>query len=347
MNARWNPRWFVVATAFVSLGLLAGMTHAQQLPKSVNIGSNPPGSVFYAMASGLAKVVSEVTPMQMTVQPYTGTSSFLPLLNSGELDFGINNFVDLALAYQGPERLKIGGRNPFPHTPNVRLVMRGSPFLVGLVVRKDSPIRTIHDIKGKRLTGEYPAQLANWYITFAALAGAGLSWKDVKVVAVPAANEGVDALVQGRADAALHALNSAKVREADAAVGVRHLTIDCSPEGDKRIRQAVAGYYTRMVKAGGGAAVIEDTCFIAFDICLTSNKAASDTVVASVIKAAWDNIEKLPPLHPAFKEWTRERAVDPDVTIPYHPGAISFYKEQKLWSAKMDEVQKKLLALNP
>jgi TRAP transporter TAXI family solute receptor len=340
--------WRRILTAAVSTLLLTiGSAEAQQLPKSVNIGSNPPGSVFYAMASGLAKVVSEATPMQMAVQPYTGTSSFLPLLNSGELDFGLNNFVDLALAYQGPDRLKIGGRNPFPHIPNVRLVMRGSPFLVGLLVRKDSPIKTIHDIKGKRLTGEYPAQLANWYITFAALAGAGLSWKDVKVVAVPAANEGVDALVQGRADAALHALNSAKVREADASVGVRHLTIDCSPEGDKRIRQAVPGYYTRMVKAGGGAAVVDDTCFVAFDICLTSSMAASDTVVATVLKAVWDNVEKLPPSHPAFKEWTRERAVDPDVTIPYHSGAISFYKEQKLWSAKMDEVQKKLLALNP
>ena len=341
-------RWRRMLTAAISTLLLTiGAAQAQQLPKSVNIGSNPPGSVFYALASGLAKVVSDATPMQMAVQPYTGTSSFLPLLNSGELDFGINNFVDLALAYQGPERLKIGGRNPFPHTPNVRLVMRGSPFLVGLVVRKDSSIKTIYDIKGKRLTGEYPAQLANWYITFAALAGAGLGWKDVKVVAVPAANEGVDALVQGRADVALHALNSAKVREADASVGVRHLTIDCSPEGDKRIRQAVPGYYTRMVKAGGGAAVVDDTCFVAFDICLTSSMAASDTVVVTVLKAVWDNIEKLPPVHPAFKEWTRERGVDPDVTIPYHPGVISFYKEQKLWSAKMDEVQKKLLALNP
>jgi uncharacterized protein len=346
MIRRYDVRAF---SAGVQLGLILlalDVGQAEQLPKSVNIGSNPPGSVFYALASGLAKVVSEATPMQMAVQPYTGTSSFLPLLNSGELDFGINNFVDLALAYQGPDRLKIGGRNPFPHIPNVRLVMRGSPLLVGLLVRKDSLIKTVHDIKGKRLTGEYPAQLANWYITFAALAGAGLSWKDVKVVAVPAANEGVDALVQGRADAALHALNSAKVREADASVGVRHLTIDCSPEADKRIRQAVPGYYTRMVKAGGGAAVVDDTCFVAFDICLTSNIVASDTVVATVIKAVWDNIERLPPFHLAFKEWTRERAVDPDVTIPYHPGAISFYKEQKLWSPKMDEVQKKLLALN-
>jgi uncharacterized protein len=327
--------------------LVIGPVEAQNLPRAVAVGTNPPGSVFYALASGLAKVVSESTPMQMAVQPYTGTSTFMPLLNNGELDFGLNNFVDLALAYQGPERLKIGGKNPFPHIPNVRLVMRGAPFMVGLLIRKDAPFKTIQDIKGKRLTGEYPAQLAVWYNMFGALASAGFTWKDVKVVAVPAANEGVDALVQGRVEVTQHALNSAKVREADAAVGVRHLSIDCSPEGEKRLRQAVPGYYPRVVKAGSASAVIEDTCFVAYDICLTTHKAASDVVIAAVLKAISENIEKLPPFHPAFKEWTRERAVDADVTIPYHPGAISFYKEQKLWSSKMDEAQKRLLALNP
>jgi TRAP transporter TAXI family solute receptor len=327
--------------------LAANLAQAQNLPRAAAIGTNPPATVFYALASGLAKVVSDATPVQMTVQPYAGTSTFLPLLNSGELDFGINNFVDLALAYHGPERLKISGRNPFPHIPNVRVVMRGAPFLVGLLIRKDSPIKTIYEIKGKRLTGEYPAQLAVWYNMFGAVASAGLGWNDVKVVAVPGANEGVDALVQGRADVTQHALNSAKVREADSAVGVRHLSIDCSPEGEKRLRQAVPGYYPRTVKAGTALAVVEDTCFVVYDICLTSHRAASDVVVAAVIKAIWDNIEKLPPFHPAFKEWTRDRAVDPDVTIPYHPGAISFYKDQKVWSAKMDEVQKRLLAINP
>jgi TRAP transporter TAXI family solute receptor len=336
-----------IAASLALLLFMIGLVEAQSLPRAVAIGTNPPGSVFYALASGLAKVVSEATPMQMAVQPYTGTSTFMPLLNNGELDFGLNNFVDLALAYQGPERLKIGGKNPFPHIPNVRLVMRGAPFMVGLLIRKDAPFKTIQDIKGKRLTGEYPAQLAVWYNMFGALASAGLTWKDVKVVAVPAANEGVDALVQGRVEVTQHALNSAKVREADAAIGVRHLSIDCSPEGEKRLRQAVPGYYPRVVKAGSGAAVLDDTCFLAYDICLTTHKAAPDPVVATVLKAISDNVEKLPPFHPAFKEWTRERAVDPDVTIPYHPGAISFYKEQKLWSSKMDEAQKKLLALNP
>lgn len=91
----------------------AGSTEAQPLPRSLTIGSNPPGTVFYALASGLAKFGSEGAPFQITVQPYTGTSTFLPLLNTGEIDFGINNAVDMALAYQGPDRLKIGGRNPF------------------------------------------------------------------------------------------------------------------------------------------------------------------------------------------------------------------------------------------
>jgi uncharacterized protein len=347
MRMRWNLRNFLIAAAVaMSLTNIASV-EAQKLPRSVTLATNPAGTVFYALASGLAKVVSGATPIEAVVQPYTGTSTFLPLANSGEVDFGVVNAVDMALSYQGPERLKVGGRNPFPHTPNVRLVMRGSPLLVGLLVRKDSPIKTIHDIKGKRLTGEYPAHLAVWYNMFGFLASAGMTWDDVKVVPVPAVNDGVDALVQGRTDVSMHALNSAKVREADAAVGVRHLSLDCSPEGENRLRKAVPGYYPRRLKAGEAAAVVEDSCVNAYDIYFLTHKASPDLVVSTVLKGIWDNIEKLPPLHPQFKEWTRERAVSADVTIPYHPAVVQFYKEKGLWSGKVDEAQKKLLAMNP
>jgi TRAP transporter TAXI family solute receptor len=319
---------------------------AQQLPRSVTVAANPPGTVFYALASGIAKVVSESASFQMVVQPYSGTSTFLPLLNTGEIDFGINNAVDMGLTYRGPN-FKIGGRNPFLHAPNTRLAMRGAPLLISMLVKKDSPFKSVHDVKGKRVTGEYPAQLAVWYNMYGALAAGGLSWSDVKVIPVPAVNDGVDALVQGRAEVTIMAVNAAKVREADAAVGVRHLSTDCSSEGDARLQKAVPGYYARVIKAGGAPAMVEDTCVIAYDIYLTTHKAAQDRVVSSALKAIWDNVEKLPPIHPTFKEWTRERAVDPDVVMPYHPAAVQFYKEQKLWSAKADEAQKKLLALNP
>ena len=93
-------------------------------------------------------------------------------------------------------------------------------------------------------------------------------------------------------------------------------------------------------------AVVEDACVGAFDIYLSTGASEPDQVVAFTLKAIWENVEKLGPQHPILTEWTRARAVDADVTIPYHPAAVQFYKERGVWPAKMDEVQRKLLALN-
>src|SRR5689334_13904253 len=326
--------------------LFAGVVHGQPLPKSVAIGSNPPGSLFYALASGLAKVISEASPMQAQVQPYAGTSTFVPLFDSGELELGVVNAVDMGMVYQG-QKLKVGGRNPFPHVASSRLLWRGSPLRSSLIVRKDSPIKTIADVKGKRVTGEYPAQLAVWYNVFGSLANAGLTWKDVKVVPVPAVNEGVDALVQGRADVTTHAIGTAKVKEADAAIGIRYIPLDCSKQGEERIKKAVPGYYLSVVKAGSSTGIVEDTCTYTYDIYLVGPKTLPDAVVRNVLQAIWVNVEKLPQSHPSFAEWTKARAVDPEVTLPYHPAAARFFKENGVWSGKMDEAQKKLLAINP
>ena len=89
---------------------------AQPLTKSVAIGSNPPGSLFYSLASGLAKVVSDAAAIQAQVQPYAGTSTFVPLFDSGELDFGVVNAVDMGMVYRGVN-FKVGGRNPFLMSP--------------------------------------------------------------------------------------------------------------------------------------------------------------------------------------------------------------------------------------
>lgn len=330
----------------LSIYFVAALADAQQLPRSIGIGSNPAGSLFYSLASGLAKVISEATPMQAQVQPYAGTSTFVPLFDSGELDLGVVNAVDMGMVYQG-QKLKVGGRNPFPHVPSSRLLMRGSPLRSSLIVRKDSPIKTIGDVKGKRVTGEYPAQLAVWYNVFGALSNGGLTWNDVKVVPVPAVNEGVDSLIAGRADVTTHAIGSAKVKEADASIGIRYISLDCSKQGEARIKKAVPGYYLSIVKAGSSTGIVADTCAYTYDIYLVGHKALPDAVVRNVLQAIWVNVEKLPQFHPGFAEWTKARAVDAEVTLPYHPAAVRFFKDNGAWPAKMDDVQKKLLAMNP
>lgn len=328
----------------VGVALIAGAPAAAQTTAS--IGTNPPGSVFYAVGSGLAKIATDVGPVRLSVQPYAGSSTFLPLINSGELDFGVNTAVDAALAHRGPG-FKAGGRNPFPHAPNLRLVMLGPTLTSAPLVRKDSPIRTVHDVRGRRVTGEYPAQLTAWYSLFGVLTGAGLAWSDVQVVPVPGVTEGVDALVQRRADVALFALNGAKVREADAAVGVRHISLDCSPQGEQRLRAAVPGYYVRRVKRGEAAAVVEDICVSATDIHITTGKQVADAVVEAALRSVWERFEQLAPLHPTFRDWTRERLAHTDATIPYHPGAVRFYRERGVWTPALAEVQERLLGGSP
>jgi TRAP-type uncharacterized transport system substrate-binding protein len=92
---------------------------------------------------------------------------------------------------------------------------------------------------------------------------------------------------------------------------------------------------------------VEDTCTYTYDIYFVGHKALPDAVVRSVLQAVWVNVDKLPQLHPGFAEWTKERAVDSEVTMPYHPAAVRFFKDNNAWQPKMDAVQKKLLALNP
>src|SRR5262245_38137524 len=128
MIKRYNVLAYSTGVLLVLFLFGLGLARGQQLPKSVTVGTNPAGTVFYAVASGLANVISGAAPFQAVVQPYTGTSTFLPLLDNGELDLGVVNAVDMGLAYQGPARFKIGGRNPFPHVRGPSVVRRGSPL---------------------------------------------------------------------------------------------------------------------------------------------------------------------------------------------------------------------------
>ena len=120
------------AAALCALGLGFGIGLAATAPPA-SIGANPPGTVFYAVASGLAKVANEAGTARLSVQPHTGSSTFMPLMETGELEFGVVNAVDMGLAFRAPG-FKIGGRNPYSPAPGIRLVMRGSPLLIALLV---------------------------------------------------------------------------------------------------------------------------------------------------------------------------------------------------------------------
>ncbi len=318
-------------------------TAAPVAPATLTIGTNPPGTLFYGLGSGIARILTDFAGVRAVVQPYSGSSTFLPLLNTGELQLGVVNAVDVAMAYRGPDRLQVGGRNPFHPSPNIRLVVRGGPLYAVQWARRDSPFRTVADLRGRRVTGVYSAHLAVWYNTYGNLASCGLAWSDVQVVPVSTVGEGMRALVAGRADSAAYALGAADVQEADATVGLRALSICGDEQGQRRLKEAVPGYYAVRLKAGRSAGVVEDVWVQAYDIYLLTHKDLHEDTVYRVTRTLWEQNRKLWPLHSAFEEWATRRYVDPGVTVPYHPGAIRLYREKGAWTRGMDEAQARLL----
>ena len=76
------------------------------LPRTVAIASNLPGTGAHALASGLSAVASKVTTMSAKVQPYNGPNAWMPLLEEGEVEFGIINILDSNMAATGTGNYK-------------------------------------------------------------------------------------------------------------------------------------------------------------------------------------------------------------------------------------------------
>ena len=341
----YRNRFAVCAGVLLAIAAVAQPARGEdKLPPRVTIGASAGGSLQNALATGLAKVVSGAAGTIVVVQPFAGTSAFFPLVDSGELDLGLASAVDFAMSYRGP-KIKVNGENPYPEARKLRIVMGGSPLIVGFVVRKDSKLHKVEDLKGQRVAGEFPAHLGARFFNYSAMTGAQLGKSDLKIIPFSGIGDGLQALVQGRVDAAAFGVGGPQIREADANVGVRFISSDCSPAGRERIRKAVPGHYLIDLKAGSYPGVTEDICTVAFQNYVVAGADENPAVVKAFIKGVWDNVDKLAKLHPSLRLWTRDAMVPRDPTVPFHPAAIEFYKSVGAWSADLDEKQKKLLSL--
>ncbi len=112
--------------------------------KPYGFATLPPGSLNYTTASAIAKVLKEKAGMNVLVQPTAGEfDAILPMLDHGEAEIGISNIIEVADVFR-----RIQDRQ----TPNLRLIgVAAYAFRGTFWVRKDSPMKTIADLKGKRV----------------------------------------------------------------------------------------------------------------------------------------------------------------------------------------------------
>ena len=313
---------FVTAVAAV----MATAAHAQVRV----IASNPQGSIFYSASVAIGKLLDEKLKMQVRVQPMGGSSTYIPLLNRGETDFGLTNVDDLLTAFKGTGNF----RQP---NPDLRLIAAVFPLTLGVMVPNDSAIKTMADLKGKTMPWGYNAQTTGRALQQAVLANANMSMKDVKGVPTQSLFSGVDMLGEGKVDAATIAVGTAQGQRANVSLashgGVRFLNVDSSPEALARQRKVLPSRTIVIQPAPYAVGIIGPTTIIAYSIFFSTGAKMPDDVVYNIAKTIHGGKDEMLKGHPVFRGFDPARMTE-EIGVPYHPGAIKYYKEIGQWPPK-------------
>jgi TRAP transporter TAXI family solute receptor len=192
-------KWLLAAAVVVG-------TTAAGLAQTVGIATTPPGSFTNSTGTAIATVVVDAAGVQARIQPQAGNVH--TGVEAGAIEFALDNYYEIFFAVEATE--EYAGKQK---AENLRVAAQIMPLFVAFMVQKDSDIKNVADLKGKRISTGYGSQKAVDRIVRMYLATAGLSYDDVK--GVPAQNvvAAADDFKAGKTDAFVFALGGAKGRK--------------------------------------------------------------------------------------------------------------------------------------
>jgi TRAP transporter TAXI family solute receptor len=305
------------------LGVILAMAMAGNASaQTYGFATLPPGSLNHTSASAISKVVKEKGGINMLVQPTAGESVLVPMVARGEVEIGITNIMEAQAAIDAGQK-------------DLRILTAVHALRTPFFVRKDSTMRTIADLKGKRVALGYSAMRNIDIATRAMLATAGLTEADVKPVLVPNVVRSADDFIAGNADMFYFAFGGPKVREADATVGgLRVLEMD--ENGMPAARKIMAYGYASPVTPGPIFIGVEKPMKVyAFDNILITSSKVKDELIYKVLETMEKNKDDLVAVQPVLREFTPAFGYA-NYALPYHPGALKFFKDRNLTARPLD-----------
>jgi TRAP transporter TAXI family solute receptor len=294
------------------LSVLAGVASAQ----TYGFATLPPGSLSHVISSAISKVLKEKAGLNVLVQPTAGGNVVTPMVSRGEAEIGIVNVMEAQNGFAAGQT-------------DLRMIAAAHALRTPFFVRKDSPMRTIADLRGKRVAMGYSAMGDIDTVTRAMLATGGLTETDIKPIRVPNVVRGADDFMSGNADMFFFAFGGPKVREADATVGgLRVLKID--PAGMPAARKIMPWGYLTQVAPGPVFTGVENPMGIySFDNVLITHAKVPDEFIYKVLDAMDNNKDDMVAIQPVLREFSPAFAYK-QYAVPYHPGAIKYFKERNL-----------------
>jgi hypothetical protein len=312
-------RYLVCAAA--ALALVGTAAHAQQF---FRIGTGGTAGTYYPVGGMIANIVSQPGKIASTAQSSAGSVANVNAVISGAAESGFSQADVASWAYTAT-----GVWQGKPPVTGLRLIANLYPESVHIVTRKGSGIKSVADLKGKRVALDEPGSgtLINARTILAAY---GLKDADLKPEYIKP-NQAGDKMKDGALDAFFFtggAPAGAIAELAASGAGIELVAID-GPQADA-LRKSSGFFAPDTIPADTYKGLPAVKTLAVGAQWVTSDKADANLVYEIVKKLySADGQKMLGAGHAKGKYITKENAVL-GAGIPFHPGAERFYKEAGL-----------------
>jgi TRAP transporter TAXI family solute receptor len=294
--------------------VLGGST--SQATTRISIGTGGTGGVYYPIGGGVAEVFNKYIEGVTARAEVSGASTEnCRLVGANEQQIALANADAVYYAYKG-------GRE-FKKPLNILSMFSMYPSNMQIVCLKSSGIKSIQDLKGKRVAVGPPG--GNTFVmTWVILKAHGFSEKDIKPV-YQTFVESVASMKDGGIDAAfiLAGYPNSAILDLSTTRDVRLI-----PIAQKVLDKITAEYkfYAEGAVPGGiYKGVDQRTPGLAVMNVWIVHKDLAESLVYKMVKAIFDHKAYLVTVHKKVADMNLKDAVK--VPCPMHPGAVKYFKE--------------------
>jgi uncharacterized protein len=308
----------VAVAVAAALPVIADRGDGDDYPAGLlRVATGPPGGVYHAYGTGLAEAVRRELPRLDPVVSATAASvQNLRLVGTGQAEVGF------ALADSAADAVL--GRGSFSRPLPVVALARLYDNYLQLVVRADGPVRTLADLRGRRVdTG---AAASGTEVTAArVLAVAGLdATRDLRRSRL-GLDDAVAALAAGRIDAFFWSggLPTAAVAGLARAVPVRLIPLDGTV---RALRERFGDFYSETAVPATAYGLADAVGTVGVPNYLMVGAAMPAATAYRLTRLLFDRRPELVAAHPEARRLNLRSAIA-TYPVPLHPGAERCYRE--------------------
>lgn len=317
MMNRFLGRLFTIA----GIALLASApVQAQQ--KFVNVLTGGTSGVYYPMGVALSQIYGKAMPdTKVSVQATKASAENLNLLQAGRGEIAFTLGDSLSDAWKG--NAEAGFKAPLK---KLRTVAGIYPNYIQIVASADSGIKTLADLKGKRISVGAPKSGTELNAR-AIFKAAGLTYNDFSKVEYLPFGESVELMKNRQLDATLQSAGLGVSSLRDLATSVKIVVVPVPADVVSKVGDPA--YQSTVIPANTYEGQTEEVKTAAVQNFLVSHDGVSNDVVYAMTKSMFENMDTLLAAHAAAKAIKKETAAQGS-PIPLHPGAEKYYREAGL-----------------